>query len=153
MSDLVNSVPTYTDRQWHIVCLRSANPEMKAAHIAREIGISREAVRQILNKIGLPTKVGIAPILLCEFCKVENISRGNSKFCSRKCYADSRYIYLKCMDCGIDFKRREKLHATNLKRGQIFIFCGRSCFGRYFGHLNKSTEVTRILEILKENNK
>jgi hypothetical protein len=147
---MVESVPMYTDRQWHIVCLRSANPEMKAADIAREIGISREGVRQILNKIGLPTKVGIAPILLCEFCKVENISRGNSKFCSRKCYAASKYIYLKCMDCGIDFKRREKLHATNLKRGQSYIFCGRSCFGRYFGHLNKSTEVIRILEILKE---
>jgi len=148
----------YTDRQWQVVLLRRRYPEMKAASIAREIGITREAVRQILNKIGLPSKVGVIPPLICEYCKTEctSYSRRNRRFCSRECYAASKYIYLKCMSCDNDFKRREKLHATNLRRGQTFIFCGRSCFGRYFGVRNigvRSQETIRVLKLLKENNK
>jgi|GEM_PF-3096611 len=50
-----------------VVELRSQYPLMKAIEIAREIGISRERVRQILTVRGLPTTVALPP-KLCPAC-------------------------------------------------------------------------------------
>lgn len=41
-----------------VLRLRAADPQVTATMMAEELGVSREAVRQILVKLGLPTKTG-----------------------------------------------------------------------------------------------
>jgi|TARA_Y100000310_G_scaffold162986_1_gene162918 hypothetical protein len=137
----------YIERREMVLRLRTINPEMKASHIAKEIGVTRERVRQILNMLGLPTRVGLLPVEYCLQCgKPRNRNR---LFCSRACAWESKYIYLKCMGCGNDFKRREKLHAHNLRKGSSYVFCSKSCFGRHFGSQNRSAYTRNILRLLE----
>lgn len=137
----------YIERREMVIQLRAANPEMRASHIAKEIGITRERVRQILNDLGLPTRVGLRPFEPCLYCGKPR--KWTRMYCSRECAWESKYIYLKCMQCGNDFKRREKLHSHNVRKGSNYTFCGKSCFGRYFGLRNRSTRTSNILRILE----
>lgn len=46
------------DAREKVIALRAANPEITAADLARQIGVSRQRVAQILASEGLTTRVG-----------------------------------------------------------------------------------------------
>jgi len=131
-------------RTYHAVAgLRASDPTMPAAEMARRLGVSRERVRQILGKLGLPANFWPQPALC--FCGKERPhypSNSHRKpYCSDECKeraATERkgklYVTLVCNWCGspcppllrtyIEWKRR---------RGQRLFFCDRRCLGSWRG--------------------
>lgn len=65
---------------------RERNPQAKAADMARVLGRSREAIRQALLELGLPTKVDMAKF--CTTCGKKLDHRNRSGRC-RECYFSS----------------------------------------------------------------
>ena len=116
-----------------IIALRKENPYMKATVMADVIGVSRERVRQLLIVLDLPTSF-FAVVKECEQCKepLPN-TLPRSKYCSRKCYSDSRHSMYVCDDCGKLFRRRTKLVNILEDRGYRYKFCDRRCLGSYAG--------------------
>ncbi len=116
-----------------IVALREENPCMKATDMAIRLGVSRERIRQLLVKLDLQTSF-IATIRYCEQCEGPIPSNPRrSKYCSRKCYSDSRHSMYVCDDCGKLFRRRISLVITHEARGYQYKFCDRRCLGSYAG--------------------
>ena len=64
---------------------RERNPQAKAADIARHLGKSREAIRQALVKLGLPTKFDVARF--CIACG-KKLPRGNKTGRCRGCFVN-----------------------------------------------------------------
>ena len=61
----------------------------------------------------------------CNFCSKEfeyYPSRSTGKFCSKKCYTDSKQRVIKCAFCSEFFKPKRKISK----------FCTKKCFGKYF---------------------
>ena len=116
-----------------VVVLRHLAPTIKAARMAEILGISGEAVRQALQRNGLPTKM-LRPKKLCERCK-EPLSDPKYKVC-RACHAVK--VWLVCEVCGTGFFRpRGEVNAAR-KKGYRHIFCpGRKCQGKWLGRQNR----------------
>lgn len=64
---------------------REKNPQARAADIARHLGKSREAVRQALVELGLPTKFSV--VKFCIACG-KKLSWGNRTDRCRECFVD-----------------------------------------------------------------
>lgn len=64
---------------------RERNPQAKAADIARRLGKSREAIRQALVELGLPTKFDV--VRVCVACG-ERLLWGNKTGRCRGCFVD-----------------------------------------------------------------
>jgi len=64
---------------------RERNPRAKAAVIARSLGKSREAIRQALVELGLPTKFNVVKV--CVACG-EELPRENRTGRHRGCFLD-----------------------------------------------------------------
>lgn len=62
---------------------REKNPRAKAADIARRLGKSRQAIRQALVKLGLPTKFHV--VKFCEACGGE-LPQGNNTGRHQGCF-------------------------------------------------------------------
>jgi len=89
-----------------ILELRKHNPELKAAEIARIIGLSRERVRQVLLSLELPT----------------DLTRGE--------FGNVRLI---CDNCGKIFMRLGTMHRHRVKRGYRHTYCSKRCLGQVIG--------------------
>lgn len=61
---------TTTETKQKIAAMRAADPNRAAADMARELGISREAVRQHLVALGLPTTTGDEGACPCRLVRV-----------------------------------------------------------------------------------
>ena len=99
-----------------IIALRQANPDMVLREIGEIVGLTRERVRQILKREGLPTST-YRPVLFC-FCGKETLltqSRYRSKYCSDACQAEAAakrheatLSTLTCETCGGTFQRNTR---------------------------------------------
>jgi hypothetical protein len=82
-----------------VVELRSKNPLMKAAEMARELEVSRERVRQVLVKRGLPT---VPCPKLCFNCSHHIYENNKTGFCQR-CLKELSLTFV-CSRCGRKFR-------------------------------------------------
>lgn len=111
--------------------LRKLRPCLPAAEIARQVGISRERVRQILSKLGLPTDTRVSR--LCIVCSKRLNGKANYKYCSKDCQYQDSHILVRCDNCG-NLKQVGKSHIiTQTKRYQHF-FCSKYCRSQWAGN-------------------
>ncbi len=84
-----------------VVELRSKYPSMKAIEIARRLRVSRERVRQVLVKRGLPT-VAVLPPKLCRACGRLLNGRNKSELC-QQCLKKVQVTHV-CFRCGREYQ-------------------------------------------------
>lgn len=84
-----------------VVDLRSKCPSMKTVEISRQVGVSRERVRQILKRNGLPTKI-VLPRALCRSCSHPLHEKNRGGFCQR--CLEALGATLICVRCGQQYQ-------------------------------------------------
>ena len=116
-----------------VLALRLANPQLRMVEIASQIGVSRERVRQILKRAGLPTKFLFDPPQ-CKSCGQPlpgNIRK--SGLCLR-CLIASRhprvYTTFICEICGRPFERRMGEVKRAQEHGFRIRWCSKACQGK-----------------------
>ncbi len=125
-------------REKVVIALRKSNPCATLEEIGGDVGVTRERVRQILNKANLPTKKYITTYL-CNHCG-DPIPRRrtyqNPKFCSTKCYSAYSRIQIACTFCGTlkEYRAKEVTwKIENRGRSSSLFFCSKQCQGKWFG--------------------
>jgi len=121
-------VVTVTDK---VAELRSKAPQMPAIEVARQVGVSRERVRQILVNLGLPTRFRLPP-RRCSICGTQ-IERDSLTGLCRACRHESCRVTLVCDECGRQYKVRRSYATARQKRGCRHKFCGLRCMGKWAG--------------------
>lgn len=120
-----------SERSDTIYRLRRENPNWPAAEIARHVGCSRERVRQLLNRTGLPTKAMLPPppdYGCCAGCGVKATAKRKGDFCllCRR----SRVTQLVCVNCKTQFTRKAYMEERSVRHGRrTGPFCGKRCHG------------------------
>ena len=94
--------------------LRLGNPLLPAVDIARQVGVSRERVRQLLVRLGLPTRIKPEPVQWCRVC--EKPIRKVQSFCSMECWSTFHRIKVICYGCGITFSLRKSVYRARSRR-------------------------------------
>lgn len=121
--------------------LRENNPCMVLREIGECVGVSRERVRQVLNKAQLRTRAWSDLLRICPNCDKEfQATNRKSIHCSRSCQAQFTWIPIICDTCGVLFYRRQSVLMANLRNpnhsfgytGEHY-FCSRSCFAKWLG--------------------
>lgn len=127
-----------------IIKWRKANPEMTMTEIGHKVGRSRERVRQILVRAGLPTHIPYQPWENhCVDCGKSITPYQGAKRC-RKCASHHRFgttiVKFNCASCEAETTRTSGTIACQSRnrerRGlppQTRWFCSRVCQGRYVG--------------------
>ena len=108
-----------------VVILRKEHPSWVLEQIAREVNVSRERVRQILETEGLPTRHP-KKVRLCKICG--NPTRNANKYCDA-CYISwkaSCWIEVTCNQCG-----KPKYRLISQYREARPHFCDNKCKARY----------------------
>lgn len=115
-----------------IVELRKQNQILKATEIAKQLGISRERVRQILVTLGLPTYFQPKEFY-CNQCGVLLSSRVS--LCPECRYKKIYALYICDADaCARQFPMRRKYYKYMIeKRGYKHFFCSKKCSGQFAG--------------------
>ena len=130
--------PHTVPRMRHVVLLRRTFPDWPASKIAAVVGVSRERVRQILEREGLrTTRVSYRQTTLCKTCGKE-ISRG-AVYC-RLCEDATHRVLVTCFEDGMPFfvkmsryKRVMKEAMDPAGRYKGIFFHNRVCSGRRAG--------------------
>ena len=104
--------------------MREDDPLCSGASIAKEIGLSRERVRQILSKLEMPTRF-YPETKECPQCHTPFEVRRNRKFCSRPCSNKAKIrtelVETKCGSCGEKISRRPyRIRSDNT-------YCSKEC--------------------------
>ena len=112
--------------------LRLADPLLRATNIAKQIGVSRERVRQILKGSNLPTSFSLSkPKLYCIKCGKITFSKNPREQLCLTCYSQCHNVSLECFQCHSSFKRLMstiKYTSTNPRYTNKHTFCSRECF-------------------------
>ncbi len=118
----------------HVVRIRRANPCATLQEIGDKCGVTREAVRQLLTKAGLPTK-GFRQQYLCCVCGgliSDRVRRSShSPFCSPECYHKYHNVEMVCGYCGKTVERRVSdilVYPTRRNSDKCHSFCSRTCY-------------------------
>lgn len=111
--------------------------------LAAPLGLTRERVRQILEKLGHHKPHHGARKASCPTCGKTFRLDGGRKHCSRACSYAKRTVHL-CSWCGKPIVRRESINERGRQEGwdqnpyrakpQSNWFCNYSCQGSYFGN-------------------
>ena len=116
---------------------RMKNPCATLEQIGQKFGVSRERIRQILQRANLPTRRFVQHNFICLQCGKEFTCKWPRRFCSPECSRRYHNPSLVCSECGILFERRLKtiLHNNGARgykgRG---MWCSKQCFGKWFGN-------------------
>lgn len=110
-----------------VLKLREEFPEIRAIEIHRRIGVSRERVRQILNKYNLPTRILIEKPKCIE-CNINEVSYGSKK--CRDCFLSNSWDITECANCGGEVKFSVSHDKYRMKTGRYSgdRYCKRECF-------------------------
>ena len=132
MTNSTEGHPTTRDR---VRELRGQDPYATQAQMARQIGCTRERVRQVLKALGLPSRVprGPAGTRPCPVC-TSPITNPASMYCSRSCYQESVravILTLTCDNCHAKYSILEKNLRRKHTRGDRHSFCSRICVGAW----------------------
>jgi len=113
--------------------MREENPKALAINIAKEIGVSRERVRQILVRLDLPTRIPVEPLNWCCFC-VKPIREGRL-YCNRICHKRAHRVQLVCRACGVPFFVRLAAYRVRSERSKVVgLWCSRVCWSKNHRH-------------------
>ena len=119
--------------------------ELTQSKIAEILGISRERVRQVVNKLGIDTRDGRISnrpknLRFCRSCGKELARnyvvkyKNNTAGKCRECQSKEAFVELKYDVCGITFKRRKTQHNRALRDYKgVGVFCSRKCWGTVAG--------------------
>ena len=111
-----------------VACLRRQDPGRTQTSMAQELGCSKEWVRTLLIRLGLPTRAPTAP-RLCPTCDAPIRARGR-KYCSQPCRPQQAHQTLECPRCHSTFTRR----AGTVPPGRVQPpYCSRACRGADLG--------------------
>lgn len=103
--------------------LRQQNPSMPTHLIAEKVGRSRERIRQLLVKLGLPTDLRQRVWDICPVCGGKK--RREAKLCW-KCYKESCWVKVPCYRCGMLIEIGKGALKTRRKRYSR-TFCSYKC--------------------------
>ncbi len=121
------------DNRYLVTEIRRNDPKVPASTMAKDLGISRERVRQLLKELGLKTNI-LKCGKRCPECGQKISSQ--SKLC-RVCFLQKRFlgsrVNLLCDSCGKRFLRLRSEWKTSRIKGYRFTFCNRRCQGHYLG--------------------
>lgn len=118
--------------------LRLQNPEATLQQLADSLGVSREAIRQMLKKLRLET-VGYREYYCCETCGVRIhgfTTKGKyaPRFCSFTCLSMAHTAEVECSQCHtLFFISFSDLKARRRNNKLGLLFCSRECWGSYAG--------------------
>ncbi len=121
MDTAVEAIAEYQDK--HSLVLDLYAKGILDIEIARQLGISRERVRQLRNDLGLPRQA-FKVIYVCHVCGCHMSER--RMYCE-KCAFDLYHETKSCNSCGKPITRSKSLWRGNLA------FCDRQCQGRWLG--------------------
>ena len=117
-----------TTTQDKLVQIVRANPgKYRQSELSRQLGVSRETVRRIVDKLGLRDLVRQHKWqAFCSDCG-KRISKvgGLCRDCWVKKYG-AKKVTLVCDNCGRTFERKESEAERSKHR-----FCSRACYARY----------------------
>ena len=137
-------------RKAQIIQLKEDQPELTLAEIGSQVGLTRERVRQILHKVGLPTisnkmppdwgthkkprgncvicgdQIGSDRPLLVKYCGIECRNEGLAKH-RETILNKTSYTTFNCANCGKEHSIRTALYNTQKKRGYKNQYCGNKC--------------------------
>lgn len=115
-----------------VAFFRLKHPEWTLQTIGAEVGVTRERVRQILNRLGLSTTFeGYHVGHPCPGCGV-HVSTREPLYCSKQCRYASLRLLLTCDQCGKQFMRRAKVASRHLIESHsnykgLHSFCSNLC--------------------------
>ncbi len=130
-------MPRLTGVTVKVADLRQQHPCMKAADIARRIGVSREGVRQALIRNGLPTRPPIQPRRACACGCGQPIYKPGRSYYSPEHRHNHLFVQIACSTCGTLKETLATRLISHTKRGYQFSFCSRRCLGVWMGKQNR----------------
>jgi hypothetical protein len=161
ITEIVDKIPDSnwdTDTGKKVIRLRRANCYMTATEIGHIVGVSRERVRQILDKNNLRTSSIKRKNLTCLNCGGTfsvGIASPARRFCSTKCSYEYCNPLVECGYCHAMFRRKQSQICCKLMKHTGY-FCNKTCFGHYVAeHYGRAKPVNfkEIIEVkLKEIN-
>ena len=123
---------------------RIDHPEWTMVQIANQHGVTRERIRQILSKAGLPTRKA-KETKYCLHCGApfQTTRRNQGKYCQPSCGWDRKRtavrVQVNCAECGEEFTRRQTAINASLRLNKRVgaatrqMWCSRRCHGVWFG--------------------
>lgn len=118
------------ERVWAI---REENPRALAIDISKEVGVSRERIRQILIDLGLPTKFRKEPTNWCALC-VQPIP-DTRLYCNRRCQERAHRVEVVCAGCGVQFSLRLSVYHVRQGRNKPGrLWCTKLCWNNNHRH-------------------
>jgi len=122
------------------IAMRKIFPCYSASRIAKDIGVSRERIRQILTEEDLPRNKIDLP-RFCLYCGSQ-IQRQTSKsgtwinkvFCNQECRKKYHNIPVCCSQCERIFMRKASKVLSYESRPVNLVFCSRYCHGVWLGN-------------------
>jgi hypothetical protein len=107
--------------------MRDKEPTRSASSMAREIGRTRERVKQILDELGLATNFR-SPMRFCvnETCEKEVPKTSKAQTCSPECFYAHRRETFNCFYCG-KAKTLLKSRLAVQREKYTNLYCTKSC--------------------------
>ena len=132
-----------------VVSLRQSRPCDTLAEIGSRVGLTKERVRQILAREGLPTRAYSTRVMFaCSICGLPcpprplvsypSATGDRAVFCSPECKRDYHRPQVACEMCGKLFRRHKSLLVRKSKDPRYTTranYCSRRCFGHVIGAL------------------
>lgn len=119
-----------TPRQDQIAAIKKRYPHKQQVDIARELGISRQRVHQVIKDLGYPPVVILDIPSYCANCGKKLAKQTKGNLCWNCHLADLHtrsLVELTCPQCGRIFFRRRGYVNSQRKCGYRQFFCNRSC--------------------------
>lgn len=120
----------------NIIRSRRENPCATLKDIGVINGVTKEYIRQVLQKAGHPT-VAYRQHYLCIECGKDIGTRTKKRlYCNRQCRSNYAHVQIACSQCG-ELKEYRTKQVINLiekwNRSTDLFFCSKICQGQWLG--------------------
>jgi len=114
-----------------IIALRTNYPNLPAVRMAEFLEVSRERVRQILKREGLPTRIK-PDYGSCKVCG-NALETGRKAYCSIACRSSDCRVTFRCDYCGHSKEILQSIYNAQKRRGYQYMYCSIRCrnFGKW----------------------